>query len=407
MRELFRRFFDDALLDRSVLGTTVEGWLLLASALALAALGVALGRALIRWRVRRTAGHETAWVERVVTDALARTRLYFLAALALYLAARIVGWDAGGEAWTASLFTVALLLQSGRWITGVIALYAERYKAEKLEADASAVTSMQALSFAARVVVWSVIGLMLLDNLGIDVTALVAGLGIGGIAIGLAVQNILSDLFASLSIVLDKPFVIGDFLAVGEEQGTVEHIGLKSTRLKSLSGEQLVFSNGDLLASRVRNYRRMTERRVVFNFGVTYGTPTATLRALPGLVKRVVEEHSGRAVGLDEGAVTEGLELPALRFDRAHFKAFGDSALGFEVVYYVLVPDYARYMDAQQAINLALADAFEARGVGFAFPTRTLHVATLPANPLPDAAADARAGARAGAHGDAGPTPAP
>ena len=145
-----------------------------------------------------------------------------------------------------------------------------------------------------------------------------------------------------------------------------------------------MFSNGDLLSSRVRNYRRMTERRVVFAFGVTYGTPTATLRAIPGVVKGIVERHSGRAIGLDEGAVVEGLELPPLRFDRAHFKGFGGSSLDYEAVYFVLVPDYARYMDAQQAINLALAEDFEGRGVDFAFPTRTLHVETLPAVTPPE-----------------------
>ncbi|MEP0546957.1 MAG: mechanosensitive ion channel family protein [Rhodothermales bacterium] len=362
MRALLHRYLDDELLARSVLGATVEEWLLLVAALVVTALLMLGARALIHWRIRRTSDRETLWVEQVITNVLVRTRGYFLFALALYLAARITGWDERGLAWTAGLLTLAALLQSGRWITGLITLWMERYKAEKLEADAAAVTSMQAVSFLSRLVVWAVIGLMLLDNLGIDVTALVAGLGIGGIAIGLAVQNILGDLFASLSIVLDKPFVIGDTLAVGTDFGTVEHIGLKSTRLRSLSGEQIVFSNGDLLASRVRNYRRMVERRVVFTFGVTYDTPHATLQAIPGLVRDAVER--------------EAPDLPRLRFDRAHFKAFGDSSLDFEVVYHVLDSDYGRYMDAQQAINLGLVAAFEERGIDFAFPTRTLHIAT-------------------------------
>ena len=173
----------------------------------------------IRWRLRRDAGHTVVWAEQVVDDVLERTRIYFLAAVALYLAARIAGWDARGLGWTASGLTLATLLQAGRWITGLISLWIARYREEKMAADASAVTSMQALGVLAKVAVWRVIALMFLDNVGVDVTALVAGLGIGGVAIGLAVQNILSDLFASLSIVLDKPFVIGDTLTVGTDSG--------------------------------------------------------------------------------------------------------------------------------------------------------------------------------------------
>ena len=369
MRSLLRRFLDDEFLTHRVVGAPVEDWILLAAALAVTALLMVGARALIRWRLRRDAGRDLPWIERVGDDLLERTRGYFLFAFALYLAARIAAWDARGLGWTASLLTLAALLQSGRWITGVITLWIARYKAEKMEADASAVTSMQAVGLVSKIIVWSVIALMLLDNLGIDVTALVAGLGIGGIAIGLALQNILGDLFASLSIVLDKPFVIGDTLTVGTDSGTVEHIGLKSTRLRSLSGEQIVFSNGDLLSARVRNFERMTERRVVLVFGVTYDTDPETLAAIPRLAQDAVE-----TVGADEGGAP-------LRFDRAHFKELAASSLNFEVVYHVLDPDYGRYMDAQQAINLALVAAFRERDIEFAFPTQTLHVARAAAPP--------------------------
>lgn len=369
LRSLLRRVLDDEVLARVVLGVPAEDWVLLAVALVVTVLLVAGARALIRWRLRRDSERRLPWVERVVDSVLARTRGYFLFALSLYLAARVAAWDERGLAWTATLLTLAALLQAGRWVTGVITLWIERYKAEKLEADASAVTSMQAVGLLSKIAVWSVIALMLLANLGVDVTALVAGLGIGGIAIGLAVQNILGDLFASLSIVLDKPFVIGDTLTVGADSGTVEYIGLKSTRIRSLSGEQIVFSNSDLLASRVRNFRRMTERRVVLTFGVTYDTDPETLAAVPDLVRGAVE-----AVGGDpDGA--------PLRFDRAHFRGFAPSSLDFEAVYHVLDPAYDRYMDAQQAINLRLVRAFRERGVAFAFPTQTLHIAGGPAAP--------------------------
>jgi small-conductance mechanosensitive channel len=198
----------------------------------------------------------------------------------------------------------------------------------------------------------------MLDNLGYNVSALLAGLGIGGIAVALALQNVLGDLFASLSITLDKPFVTGDFIIVGDLLGTVSHVGLKTTRVTSLSGEQLVFSNSDLLSSRIRNFKRMSERRVVFSFGVLYQTPVSQLEEIPAIVREIVESTD------------------TTRFDRAHFKEFGDSAYLYEVVYYVREPDYNLYMDRQQQINLELCRRFEERGIEFAYPTRTLHLAS-------------------------------
>jgi small-conductance mechanosensitive channel len=180
------------------------------------------------------------------------------------------------------------------------------------------------------------------------------------VAVALAVQNILGDLFASLSIALDKPFVIGDFIVVDGIAGTVEYVGLKTTRVRSLEGQQVVFANSGLLGSRIHNYKRLYERRVLFGFGVLYSTPPDTLAAIPDWVRDIVQAQ------------------PGARFDRAHFKGFGDSSLNFEVVYFVLDPDYNRYMDIQQAINLALVRRCAAEGVEFAFPTRTLHVQTLP-----------------------------
>ncbi|MEO0578147.1 MAG: mechanosensitive ion channel family protein, partial [Pseudomonadota bacterium] len=198
---------------------------------------------------------------------------------------------------------------------------------------------------------------LILSNLGVNITALVAGLGVGGIAIALAAQNILGDLFASLSIILDKPFVVGDFLAVDSYLGSVERVGIKTTRLRSLSGEQLVFSNNDLLGSRVRNYGRLHERRIVFSIGVTYETTPAKLKAIPTILREAVEAEQD------------------VRFDRAHFKSYGDFALIFEIVYYVLVADYNRYMDIQQSINFALFERLAEEGVAFAYPTQTVYVA--------------------------------
>jgi small-conductance mechanosensitive channel len=206
----------------------------------------------------------------------------------------------------------------------------------------------------ARFAIWTMMVLLTLANLGVDVTAMVAGLGIGGVAIALAAQNILGDLFASASIVLDKPFVLGDFIAVGEDMGTVEHIGLKTTRVRSLSGEQLVFANSDLLKSRIRNFKRMNERRAVFTVGVAYSTPADKVAAIPAILREAVQSQ------------------PSARCDRAHFTRYSDLALVFEVVYYVSSADYNLYMDIQQAINLTILRRFAEEQIGFAYQTRTV-----------------------------------
>lgn len=218
-------------------------------------------------------------------------------------------------------------------------------------------TALQnAATFFGRLALWAAVLLLVLDNLGVQVTTLLAGLGIGGVAVALALQSILGDLFASVSILVDKPFEIGDFIIVGDLMGTVEHIGLKSTRVRSLSGEQIIFGNTDLLGSRIRNFKRMYERRVVFSIGVTYDTPYAKVAAIPGWIRALVEAQ------------------PDVRFDRAHLAKFGPSSLDYEVVYFVKRADYNLYMDRQQSIHLALLRRFEEEGVAFAFPTQTLHV---------------------------------
>ncbi len=207
-----------------------------------------------------------------------------------------------------------------------------------------------------NLIIWIIGILFLLDNLGFEITTIVAGLGISGIAIALAAQAVLGDLFSYFVIFMDRPFEIGDFVIFGDILGTVERIGVKTTRLRSLGGEEIIVANADLTSSRVRNYKRMSERRIVFGFGVIYQTTPENLRAIPELVKGIVE----------------GQELA--RFDRAHFKAFGSSSLEFEAVYYVLSPDYAVYMNTQQAINLALFDAFAERDISFAYPTTTVYL---------------------------------
>ena len=283
-------------------------------------------------------------------------RQWLILLIALYIGNRYLQLPGKVDSSLRAVAIVAAFLQFGLWGEALLNLYFNRSRDNAMCENAAAATGLSALGIIARTVLWAIVVLLALDNLGVNVTALVAGLGISGIAIALAVQNILGDLLASLSIVIDKPFVIGDFIVVDDCAGSVEHVGLKTTRVRSLSGEQLVFANSDLLKARLRNYKRMNERRILFGFGVLYQTSGAQLEQIAGTVRAIIEAQ------------------PLVRFERAHFKSFGDSSFNFEVVYWMLDPDYNKYMDTQQAINLALVRVFAETGIEFAYPTRTLFV---------------------------------
>lgn len=224
------------------------------------------------------------------------------------------------------------------------------------EADEARERTVRALMPLIKIAVWVVGVIFLFDNLGFKVTTVVAGLGIGGVAVALAGQAILKDLFSYFAILFDRPFEVGDFIAVGEQMGTVAHIGVKTTRLRSLSGEQLVFSNADLTDSRVQNYKRMDRRRVAFNVGVTYETPAKKLGDVPAIIEKVIDD-------VDDAD-----------FDRAHFHTFGDFSLIFEIVYFVKGNDYKKYMDIQQQINVAMFYEFSKRKIDFAYPTQTVYL---------------------------------
>lgn len=318
--------------------------------------GLYVLRRVILAQLRRLGRRTDTNLDDVIAEAVSATRNWFLVLVAIWAGTLVLVLPELMRFRFARLITLITLFQIGLWIAAAIRGYIARLTEKRLENDPSSVTTVRALGYLGIVVVWVAVVLVALDNVGIQVTAMVAGLGIGGVAIALAVQNILGDLFASLSIVLDKPFVYGDFVIVDDMLGTVEKIGIKTTRIRSLSGEQIVFSNSDLLNSRVRNYKRMFERRVVFTVGVVHQTPREQVAAIPTMIKEAVESHRD------------------LRFDRAHFFRFGESAYDYEVVYYVLDPSYNVYMDRQQAINLHIVDYFAEHGIRVAYPTRTLHV---------------------------------
>jgi small-conductance mechanosensitive channel len=259
-----------------------------------------------------------------------------------------------------TLFTVAGCWQMGLWATTAVLAAIDRKQRKALAVDRASAGSLGIIGFMARLTIWALVLLLTLDNLGIQIKPLLAGLGIGGIAVALAAQNILGDLFASLSITLDRPFVLGDNLQIDDFSGTVEYIGVKSTRLRSVNGEQIIIPNSNLVASRVRNNTRATERRVVFTVSISQDTPLAELQKIPGLIRSLIEANAD------------------VRFDRSHFAKITAASFDFEAVYIVKTTDYNRHMDILQQLNLRVVEAFEKQGVAFAYPMQRLYLEQQP-----------------------------
>jgi small-conductance mechanosensitive channel len=364
---------DAVLLDRwEWLGNSMGQWLGAALVFALVlTLGWGL-RAYLRRRARAAldagvrAGKPLGGIRGLLINSLARISRLMVFAGALFASSQLLALPDTAERVIRGLWVIGVAWQCVLWAGSAVRVAIDAYIARRRDdvpdEDGALTAAAGLASFIGRVVVYALIFLLALQNLGVDVTALIAGLGVGGIAVALAVQNILSDLFASLSIVLDKPFVVGDFIVTGQQMGTVERIGLKTTRVRALSGEQLVFSNNDLLTSRIQNYKRMSERRVVFTVGVVYATDEATLRAIPQILREAVEHRDDT------------------RFDRAHLSRFGESSLDFEVVYFVLSADYNKFMDIHQAVLMEVISIFRGRSIEIAFPTQTFQLS--PTAPL-------------------------
>lgn len=269
------------------------------------------------------------------------------------------------------LSLVVITIFAVRFILSFLMYMLDSYWARR-ESDESKKKAMKGIVIVIKFVVWVSAGIILLDNLGIEISALIAGLGIGGIAIALAAQSILGDLFSYFTIFFDRPFEIGDFIVVGDFQGTVERVGIKTSRLRSLNGEEIIFSNTDLTNSRVRNYKRMERRRVLFKLALNYDTSADQLRQIPGIIERIITGNDG------------------VEFDRSHFSEYGNFSLNIETAYFVLSRDYRAYMDIQEKINLAIMEEFKRLGVRFAFPTQTVHLAGK--NPDPEPSHETRPG---------------
>jgi len=295
-------------------------------------------------------------VDNLLVSVVTKTLRLFVIIVALYAGSLVLEFPPKTALVLEHIFLVAVLIQVGIWAQKFITTLITQRLTKRKEEDPASASAYGVVGFFARLVLWSVVLLLALQNIGVEITALIAGLGVGGIAIALAAQNILGDVFNSVAILLDKPFEVGDFIIVGEFLGVVERIGIKTTRVRSLSGEEVIFSNAELVGSRIKNYGRMQQRRILFTIGVTYQTPLEKLKAIPGMIREIIEP------------------IERVRFDRAHFKEYGDFALVFEIVYYVLSQDYNVYMDVQQRMNLELYERFDKEGIEFAYPTQTVFV---------------------------------
>lgn len=341
-------------MDKQIWGNAVSEWLIAIGLAAVSTIGLGIVKRLIVFRLGKLAEKTETDIDDMLIDLVKRTRRIILFAVGVWIGARYLVLPDEADAWFHKGLRLVIFVQLGLWAIGLLDYGIHKITGGK-DSDAARKMGVSVLNLIGRTLIWSTIALLVLQNVfDQNVTALLTGLGVGGIAVALALQNVLGDLFASISILLDKPFVVGDAITVGDFTGTVEQIGIKTTRLKSVNGEQIIMGNSDLVHSRIRNFKRLQERRAVFTIGVTYQTSREKLDRIPAMLREIVER------------------APQVRFDRAHFAKFADSALVFEVAYFVQHPDYQTYMDAQQAINYAILARFASERIDFAYPTQVV-----------------------------------
>ncbi len=340
-------------LDRSYFGNTLWMYFMALGIFILGVLIVYVFKKIVLSRLEKWAKKTTTTLDDLLIKGAEKSLVPILYFGAFYLALQSLALSAKAEKALHIATVVLLTFYLLKSLTSVLNIAFKSYLRKK-EHGEEREKQMRGITVLANVMIW-VLGLVfLLDNLGFKVSAVIAGLGIGGIAIALAAQAVLGDVFSYFVIFFDHPFEIGDFLVIGDKVGSVEYIGIKTTRIRALGGEQLVFHNTDLTNSRIHNYKKMERRRVVFKIGVIYQTTADQLEEIVKIVKKIIEDQEDAA------------------FDRGHFAAFGDFSLNFEFVYYVTGSDYVRYMDIQQAINLNIYREFEEKGIEFAYPTQTL-----------------------------------
>ncbi len=308
-------------------------------------------------KLSKMAAHTATRMDDLVIEVMQGTQQFTILLLSILLGLHFLDLPVKWEVRLNHAMFITIGIQIAFWLNKGVGIWArEHITAVNGSSPAANPVITTVLSWIFRVAIWSVVLLTILDNVGVNITAFVASLGVGGVAVALAVQNILGDLFASLSIGLDKPFEVGDFIVFGDVSGAIERVGLKTTRIRSISGEQIICSNTELLKNTIHNYKRMDERRVVFNFGVSYSTTPEMIAQIPKTVRKAIESFD------------------KTRFDRSHFKEFAPNSLNFETVYFITTTDFNLYMDIQQSINLTLMTEFRAHDVSFALPSMTVNM---------------------------------
>ncbi len=334
---------------------TLKEWLWALGVFAVALIGLKIFKQVLLAKLKSLSKKTKNEWDDILIEGVNAIKWPFYVLLSVYIGLQFVYVLPVIDKWAYYIILIVVVYYIIKVLEGFID-YGTKVIIEKRNEDEGSAGIIKFIRSLIKIVVWVGAVVLLLSNMGYNVTSLVAGLGIGGIAIALAVQNLLGDLFSSLSIYLDKPFQVGDFIAVGDNFGTVKRVGIKTTRIELLQGEELVVSNSQLTSSEIRNFGQMYYRRVMFNIGIVYNTPIEKLRKVPDIIKNIIIQNKKTEV------------------ERVHFKSFGDFSLGFEVVYYVNSADYLEYMDIQEAINLSIAEKFQEEGISMAFPTQTIHL---------------------------------
>lgn len=343
------------LLDKEYFGNTGQEYLIMLGGILLGLLLVRLFKKFILKHIHAAVSKSKTTIDDFIIESIERFVVPMVYFAIIYAGLRTLVWPGRVTTILEMAFVVIVTYYAIRLVSSIILMLLRTYISGQ-EGGEEKVKQMGGVILIINIIIWMIGLVFMFSNLGYDVSAIIAGMGIGGIAIALAAQNIIGDLFNYFVIFFDRPFEVGDFLVIDDKNGVVEKIGIKTTRIKTLSGEQLVIANSDMTGSRIHNFKKMQRRRIVFTVGVTYETPIEKVKMIPGLLKEIVESEK------------------IVDFDRAHFKSFGGSSLDYEVVYIINSADFNTYMDIQQEYNFQIYQKFGELGISIAFPTRTLYV---------------------------------
>ncbi len=352
-------------LQKTFLGNTVRDYLITLLIFLIGIFILYILKNIILKQIKEFAEKTTTKIDDFMLKFLNKIIIPILYWTAFYIAVKNLEVSSEANKVLTSCWVILLSIQGIRLILTLLIYSVEKvWFKDKKQVELKTAKTKNIISIL-KIVVWSLGVIFILDNLGFNISTIIAGLGIGGIAVALAAQTILGDLFNYFVIFFDKPFEEGDFISIDDYLGAIEHIGIKTTRVRSLGGEQLVFSNSDLTSSRVRNYKRMDKRRVIFKIRVIYQTSSEKMKKIPVLVRDIIKNIDGTI------------------FDRAHFQSFEDFSLNIEIVYYVIGGDYNKYMDIQQEVNFKIKESFEKEGIEFAYPTRVVYMEKVSPLPIP------------------------